>query len=335
MLKWFLAISLITASLSGGEFPLLKRLERAKAGDFIVFEANKTITLLAIRGLSEQSLILEEISVPSAKVKPGNWAHWIQSKAPGHTSWSMIEIDLNSQKIIECYSFDRNTWLPQSPQDSFLATLLHLSVAPVIPAERRKIGPAPQDGEMDRRKIWNPPLIIDGKKMENSTFDAYQADWPSDGSELAGKSVCLYFDRELKLALPCWIQIDTGQITASLRAIDSGHKLPASSHRTMPRRIPEFVGSTVKTKHGLRISIKSPDYYKQFELFAVDITNKDKQIHLISHSLIRGQGDILTLDINAEELSQTLLPDHKYTWLLVPTGYSGSYSELQKPFTWQ
>jgi len=335
MFKWFIALSLLTAPMFGGESPLLKRLEKAKLGDFIVFEANKTITLLVIRSLSSQSVVLEEISAPSSKIKPGSWTSWVQSKAPGHTSWSMIEIDLINQRILECYSFNRNTWVPQSPQDSFLATLFHLSLVPVDPKERRKVGPAPQEGEADRRKTWNPPLIVDGKKVDHSTFDAYDATWPQDSSELSGKSLCLYFDREAKSPLPSWIQIDTGQITASVRAIDSGHRLPSSSHRSIPRRIPEFVGSPMKTKNGLRLSIKSPKYYKEFELFAIDVTTQEKQIHLISHSLGEGQGELLNLDINTEDLQQTLLPDHKYTWLLVPQGFSSSYSEMQKPFLWK
>jgi hypothetical protein len=335
MIKWLLVICLFTTPLICGEYPLLKRLEKAKVGDFLVFEANKNITLLAIRSLTDQSLVLEEISAPSSKVKVGNWASWIQAKAPGHTSWSMIEIDLVNQRILECYSFDRTMWIPQSPKDSFLATLLHLKVTQVDTSNRRKIGPPPQEGEADHRKVWNPPLYIDGKRVENISSDAYTASWPKDGSELAGKDVCIYFDHEGKVALPCWIQIDTGQVTGSLRAIDSGHRLPTSAHRTMPRRIPEFIGAATKTKKGLRLSIKSPKYYKQFELFAVDVTTKDKQIHLISHSLAEGQGDVLTLDIDSRELHQILTPNHKYTWLVVPKGYSASYSELPKPFVWQ
>ncbi len=335
MFRWLVAFTLLLAPMFGGEYPLLKRLEKAKNGDFIVFEANKTVTLLVIRSLTDQSLVLEEISAPSNKVKQGSWSSWLKSKAPGHTSWSMIEIDLVNQRILECYSFNKNAWLPQSPQDSFLATLFHLSLNPVDPKQRRKVGPAPQEGEVDRRKIWNPPLVVDGKKVEHSTFDVYEASWPKDNSELSGKNICLYFDKEVRSALPCWIQVDTGQITASLRAIDSGHRLPTSSHRSMPRRVPEFIGGPVKTKKGLRLSIKCPKYYKQFELFAVDITNKEKQIHLIDHSLAEGQGEIVNLDIESEELQQILQPDHKYTWLLVPTGYSGAYSEMLKPFLWK
>ena len=75
-------------------------------------------------------------------------------------------------------------------------------------------------------------------------------------------------------------------------------------------------------------------YYKSFELFAVDVTSREKQIHLITNSILESNGEALILQVDAEELSQILLPNHKYTWLIVPTGYSASYTELQKPFLW-
>ena len=142
------------------------------------------------------------------------------------------------------------------------------------------------------------------------------------------------FDKDNQSKFPCWIQIDTGHITASLRMIDSGHHLPPSPYRTIPRRAPEFVGGIIKTKEGVRFTIKSPKYYKQFELFAVDVTNREKEIHLITHSLFKQNGEMLNIEIDAEELNQNLLPDHKYTWLIVPLGYSSSYSEMHRPFTW-
>lgn len=335
MLKYFLSFGLLLSTAFSAEFPLLERLEKAKSGDFVVLEANKTITLLAIRSISEGSLILEEISAPSPKHRPSSWTEWIQSRAPGHTSWSMMEIDLKERQILECYSFTRSAWLSQSPRDSFLATLLHLPLTPVPPERLRRIGPAPHDGEPDRRQIWQPSLFQDGKKIESASFKVFETSWPQDGSELAGKTICLYFDRAALSPLPCWIQIDTGHITASLRSIDSGHHLPPSPFRTLPRRSPEFIGTPIKTKNGgLRISIKSPKYYKEFELFAVDVTNKERQICPISHLLISREGELIDFDIEPEELRETLIPNHKYTWLIMPTNHSSSYSELTKPFTW-
>jgi len=333
MRKWILGFTLCIAALSGGEFLFLERLETAKNGDFIVLEANKTITLLAVRSIKNQKLILEEISAPSQALKKrtGSWADWIQSQAPGHTSWSMMEIDLNDKQIIECYSFSRASWISQ--QDNLLATLLNLPLTPIQTEQRRKIGPVPQEGEPDHRKIWNPPLIVSGEKLESALFDVFEALWPQDGTELSGKKVSLYFDQQKHSPLPYWIQVESSHATASVRAIDSGKNLP-TIFRTLPRRIPEFIAAPIKTKEGIRLSLKSPKYYKEFELFAIDVTSKEKEIHPITRSLTSGQGEILNIDISNEELEQVLQPDHKYTWLVVPTGHSESYTESHKPFLW-
>jgi len=127
--------------------------------------------------------------------------------------------------------------------------------------------------------------------------------------------------------------MEASYATASIRAIDSGKKLP-SPFTFLPKRVPQFVGQPKKTKNGLRFSIKSPKYYRAFELFAIDVTGKEKQICPISHFLFEGENEILTIEINKELLNQTLELDHRYIWLLVPTGHTHSYTETIKPFIW-
>lgn len=332
--KWLLYITIFTSLFVYSENTLLERLASAKSGDFLVLESNQTITLLAIRAHKKNSFILEEITAPTSQKKSSTWAQWLKSRAPGHTSWSMVEIDTKEKQILECYSFSNGTWIAPRAENNFLATLLNLNLKKLAPNKLRKIGPPPQEGEPDRRKNWNPTLIIDKTKISSAVFEAFESTWPEDGSELANKNICLYFDKDNRTKFPCWIQIDTGHVTASLRMIDSGSNLPSSPYRSMPRRTPEFIGSTIKTKNGVRLTLKSPKYYKQFELFAVDVTNREKEIHLITHSLLEPEGEVLNIEIDAEELNQTLLPDHKYTWLIVPLGFSSAYSEMLRPFTW-
>jgi hypothetical protein len=187
--------------------------------------------------------------------------------------------------------------------------------------------------EPDVRKVWTPPLIYEGQKLENARFDVFETLWPEDGTELSNKVVALYFDKEKRFPLPFWIQVETSHATAALRTIDSGKNLP-SIHRTIPRRVPEFVGLPLKTEKGLRLSLKSPKYYREFELFAVDVTTREKQIYPITHSLIQGEEEWLTVEIDRDELQQTLQSDHRYTWLLVPLGHTESYTQSLKPFVW-
>ncbi len=319
----------------GAEFQLKDRIEKAKTGDYIVTEANKMITVLGLRAINSSTLTLEEISAPleNLKTRPNSWAEWVKNKAPGHTSWSMIEIDLKTGQLLECYSFSRSAWVHLSEKESLFATLLQVPLKPVPLDRRRKIGPSPMNGEMDVRKEWNPPLVFEGKKRENAHFDVYETIWPLDGTELAGQEISLYFDREKEFPLPFWIQVQTSHATAALRTVDSGKNLPLI-YRSIPRRVPEFIGLPLKTERSLRLNLKTPKYYRQFELYAIDVTTKEKQIFPITHSILDGEGEWKTVEIDFEELNQILEKNHKYTWLLVPTGHSESYTETTKPFIW-
>jgi hypothetical protein len=330
----FCFLSMLSLSF-GAEFRLKERLEKAKVGDYIVTEANKMVSILTIRSITPKTLIFEEISAPSQNLKkrPDSWPEWIKAKAPGHSSWSMVEVDLENGQVIECYSFSRSAWIQLSQKESLFATLINLPMQSISPDKRRKIGPPPMQGEADHRKAWNPPLISEGQKLEDAKFDVYETTWPEDGSELSNKEVSLYFDKEKRFPLPFWVQVETSHATAALRTIDSGKNLPVI-YRTIPRRVPEFVGLPQKTENGIRLSLKSPKYFRKFELFAIDVTSREKQIYPMTHSIIQGNEEWLTVEIDQESLNDTLESDHRYTWLLVPVGHSELYTESIKPFVW-
>ncbi|MBX7067399.1 MAG: hypothetical protein K1X28_09225 [Parachlamydiales bacterium] len=336
MKHWVLCFLLVSAALFGAPpFRMKERIEKAKVGDYMVTEAGKMITVLSIRSISPNSLILEEISVPSQNLKkrPDSWPEWVKANAPGHTSWSMIEIDPKSGQLLECFSFSRSAWIQLSQKESLIATLLFLPMKKVSPDKQRKIGPPPMPGEPDFRKVWVPPLVFEGKKLESPNFEVFETIWPKDDSELSNQEVMIYFDHEKQLPFPFWIQVQTSHATAALRTIDSGKNLPII-HRKIPRRVPEFVGLPRKTEDRLLLNLKSPKYYKQFELYAIDVTTKEKQILPITHSLIDGEDEWKTVAIELDELESTLETDHRYNWLLVPVGFSDSYTETAKPFLW-
>jgi hypothetical protein len=336
MLRLFiLSFTLSLTLLFGSDILLKERLTRAKSGDYIVAESNKMITVLIVRTLTPKSLILEEITAPAKHLKerPASWPEWVKAKAPGHSSWSMVEIDLGSGEIIECYSFSRASWVQLATSESLFATLIQLPLKSIQSGERRRIGPPPGSGESDFRQIWQPPLVFEGKTFPKAIFDAFETQWPQDNTDLAGKAVTLYFDSEIRFPLPYWIQVETSHAIGHFRAIDSGRNLH-SPYRTMPHRIPQFVGHTKKTPKGLSLSLKSPKYFRTFELFAIDVTGREKQIYPVTHSLVDSEGDLLTIEIDEADLAQVLELNHRYTWLLVPAGHSESYTESTKPFTW-
>ncbi len=333
--KYLCILILAASSVFSNEFHLKDRLAKAKSGDYIVAETGKTTTLLAIRSVHPHSIVFEEISIPTQNLPKvlSSWSDWVKARAPGHSSWSMTEIDPSTGNILECYSFSRSAWVQLSKQESLLATILQLPLQRIGEEARKKIGPPPLDGESDHRKIWAPTLIFEGKTIDKPHFSVFETFWPHDGSELSSKKVSVYFDEEIYFPLPYWVQIDTTHATGHMRTVDAGKNL-SSPHRSIPRRVPQFASAPQKTERGLKLTLKSPLYYRQFDLFAIDVTEKEKQFYPLVHSTVRGEGELVTLEVAEEDLNQTLTSEHRYTWLVVPTGYSEAYTEFLKPFTW-
>lgn len=205
-------------------------LSKAEEGDFIVAEAMKMFTLIRVRAVYPKTLVLEEISGQSKNLPNKDnmsWTEWVKNKAPGHRSWSLIEISMEDGQILECYSFSRNAHIQLSQKESLLATLLKCPLREVTPDKRRRVGPPPLEGEGDFRKLWSPPFIFEGKKVDISKFDVFETSWPEDGSELGGRHVTFYFDHTLRIPLPIWIEVETSHSTGSFRVIDSGKSLPS------------------------------------------------------------------------------------------------------------
>ncbi len=202
-------------------------LSKASAGDFIVAESGKLLTVISIRSISPKSVVLEEISAPIKNIKPrpSSWKDWVKNKSPGHSSWSLIEIDLGTGEILKCYSFSRSSHIQITSKESLFATLLQLPLKAVPSDKRRRIGPPPSSGESDFRKLWQPPLVFEGTPVKNSSFHVFETNWPKDGTELEGKEITLYFDQDMRIPLPFWIQAETAHATFHLRTIDSGKNL--------------------------------------------------------------------------------------------------------------
>lgn len=338
MIRLLLAFLALAGSAPLIAAPTFKdRMSKAKSGDYFVIEANKVVTLIAVRSIAPYSLIIEEISAPVQNLpnrsNPCFWTEWVKKRSPGHSSWAMIEIDMTNGKVIECYSFSRGTWMQLSSQENLFSTLLQLPLKEVSKEKRRRIGPPPLNGETDTRQIWEPPFVFEGKKKDNVHFDAFETTWPDDGSELAGKTVSLFFEKEFHFPLPFWVQVEAAHATAQIRTIDAGRNF-TSPHRSFPRRVPEFIGSPKKTKIGLTINLKSPKYYREFELYAIDVTAGKRELCPISFSHVDQKEELLTIEVDDEALQSSLQKEHRYTWLLVPVGYSESYTESSKPFTW-
>ena len=220
---------------------LQDRLVRARVGDFIVTEQDKHYSLLFVRSLTQESIVLEEVSISQAKLnlKQIDWQGWLKQKAPGHTSWTLLEIDCKTGALIECFSYSKMGWLVLDEQEQFLTRLLTLPLSPVPKTARKKIGPPPSGGELDRRSIWNPPLVVEGKKRAKPSFEVWQTKWPADGTLLSLCTLQLYFSAENPaFPFPYWLEVQSPHYTFKMRTIDSGHGLTSPYKGEIPRRTP-------------------------------------------------------------------------------------------------
>lgn len=223
----YLFLLLFSCALFGEDISLLDKLKEAQTGGYLVTVQNKQVTLLHIFEKSEGTLILEEVSIPLDRFRQyqGSSRAWFESGAPGHTSWLMTHVNLTTGKCEECYSCTHQGWVSLSEEDAFLTTLFTLRFQKVDDAHRRRVGPPPGYNRVDNRPIWNPPLVIEGALHENAPFSAWKALWPSDGTELAQKTIEVYLPDSLghyPTYFPYWVEIEGKIGSARVRVIDSG-----------------------------------------------------------------------------------------------------------------
>ncbi len=207
-------------------------------GDYIITEQNKFCSLIRIHSISIEKLVIEEISFPQSSL-PKDLNKWLEGGAKGNTSWSFIEINPNTSALTSHFSFTKNAWLVPNPDDSFFLKILDMPFSPILESQRRKIGPPPKEGA-DTRKIWNPSLIFQGKKIQSPEFSAYRIEMPKDGSILSGKRIELFFNKnDETFPFPLWGQItDDSNAALKFRVIDSGKNLSSPKKNPYDRISP-------------------------------------------------------------------------------------------------
>ncbi len=275
--------------------PFYERILQAKKGDYIVTEQENTCSLLRIYEKKETSLILEEISFQS-NVKPKSYEKWLQDRAPGHLSWILYEIDLKTLKIIEAFSFSKQSWIKIREKENPLPLLLTLPCKKISLQDRRKIGPPPLPGEVDTRKAWSPPLIRKGIRVNTPSFLVYRIQWPCDSSPLSGKTLELYFEEKSSFAFPFWISAKGDHLSGFLKGIDSGDNLD-SPHSFLPKRAPFFLEKKQKNVSEIVYLIQIPEYCLPFSLvylgeketlllvekkhFTLSVKNKEEETYFL------------------------------------------------------
>lgn len=182
-------------------------------------------SVLLVRSIEPPRLVLEEITVPQSAPKPDHWKEWVSKRAPSHTAWVAYVFDLDKNTIQQCYSYSQRQWLFIEKTDNFLLQLLILPLRETKENELKRIGPAPQSGESDRRKIWYPQLIWEGKKNEKPHFEVVRAKWPEDSSRLSGCVIELYLDSQSPFPFPYWLEVQSSHYNFKMQSVDSGTQM--------------------------------------------------------------------------------------------------------------
>ncbi|MCB1110785.1 MAG: hypothetical protein KDK64_07355 [Chlamydiia bacterium] len=295
-------------------FSLKEKFEEAEAGTYIVTEQNELVSLLHLHTKGENRLIFEEISIPLHAAKKIKWSTWAAEGAPGHTSWILYEVDLIQERVTECYSHTRKAWIPTEEMEAFLVPLISLKLHFLSEEERMQKGPTPQPGSIASRP-WGPPQVVEGKKIKDPDYDVYTAKWPVDHSDLSGKSIVLYFDKERKtFPFPYWLQVREGALKFKIRALDSGKGF-TSPCTTIPRRFPTFTSGVHQEKESLQFSLNCPTYYDALKLYAVDLSQTPRLTHVLPFQETRKR-ESLTLSIDKKKVDALLTPGHEYLWIL-------------------
>ncbi len=319
------------------ELSLQHKFAAAQAGDFIVTAQEGNYSLLFIRSITADILLLEEISVPQKHIelKTTDWKTWVNNKAPGHTSWTLYEIDRQSGNLIECFSYSKNGWLYLDQSEQFLTQLFKLPLKIVSEAERKKIGPQPTKDDVDARAVWNPPVVIEGIKIAKPLFDVLKTQWPDDGSRLSLCAVELYYSKQQpNFPFPYWLEVQSPHYNFKMRTIDSGHNLFSPMAGLMPHRPPQIFSMTQKGPQGWKLAIQTPKYFQKLHLFALDLTGPRKTTIPVTFIMQQGKSnEEKILEIASSEIDKLLTSGHRYRWVLIPEGSSDIYVESEEIFT--
>ena len=295
-------------------FSLKDRFLEAEEGTYIITEQNRLVSLLHLHTKGEKRLLFEEISIPQHQVKKMKWDEWVSRGAPGHTSWILYEIDLERESVTECYSMTRKAWVPTDEMTAFLIPLMSLKLTYLSEEERMQTGPTPKPGTIQSQP-WGPPQIIEGKKIRGAEYDVYTAKWPVDQTDLSGKSIVLYFDKEQKnFPFPYWLQVRDGMVKFRIRALDSGRGI-VSPVCDIPRRRPTFISGIHKEDGEMQLSLNCPTYFDTLRLYAIDITENPRLTHVIPCNEKRN-GESLTLSIDQNKIDALFTSGHEYLWIV-------------------
>lgn len=318
------------------DFAIAQSLKKAQTGDYLVSTHGKNFTLFHIFDSRDNTLVIEEISAPLSEVKKikGLWQEWINRHAPGHLSWVMYELDLNTTNIEQMYSFSQRCWQKIYPQEQIFPTLISLQFKLIPDSHRKKAGPPPPLEMPDDRSIWNPPIFYYGKKIKLATCNAYQALWPQDGSELANKKIEIYLPQDSEKVpnyFPFWVQASNHFAQAKMRVIDSGRGLK-SIHTNLPTPPLELIAHQYNAAGDLQFELKTHPSFLNYRVYIR--LKDDMNCESIPFSLYQDPSHRRSMfTIANDDLNNKLKVDKLYYFIFEPQEHPQMSVETTKPIS--
>ena len=218
----FFLLLLLPLQLFSAPLNLLQEFSSAETGSYFVTLRNKNYTLFLIRGSQERALLLEEITIPkSYRIRNKiPWDLWIKQGAPGSTAWVRYEIDRETGRLDNYYSYLSRRRVDLSQADNFLSKLLSLSFQEVSDYSTKGSG-----RRKEKTRRWQPKLVFHGRTLPQVEFAVWQARWPKDGGELSNTVIQIYLPKEpgpYPSCFPYCLKLFGLASKTEMRVVDSG-----------------------------------------------------------------------------------------------------------------
>ena len=337
-IKSFIFFSLIAicsvSFLQADGMTLADSLKQAKTGDFVVSSQGKNLTLFHIFDIRDSVIIIEEISAPMSERKNiTSWQSWVSNGAPKHLSWVMYELDLDTKKIEDMYSFSQKSWQKIYAQEQIFPTLIGLSFELIEKDQRKKAGPRPPLNVPDQRSIWNPPVYSQGKKIKRAYCQAYQTRWPNDNSELAGKKIEIFLPQDNEGVpgyFPFWIQASNQFAQAKMRVIDSGSNLK-SIHSNFPIPPLELISHQFTVDGSIQFELKTHPIFKKYTIYVRGAEDQSRPEEVQFAAIFNTSHRKVRFTISNQDLNNKLRSDRLCYFIFEPHEHTHMSIETSKP----
>lgn len=217
-----------------------KAIDRLKTIDLPIFAAYSSSEKIYIilytpnRTDSTGRLILAEATKDTLKRYDfPSWKVWITSGMPSALQKIDLLIDTQNSTL-----FPENGIENSSSNHLFqlLEKLLTQKMTPIHPEKRKKQGSLSHPNDIDRRPIWNPPVVIDGKVSQSIPSDAFTLVIQQKEEGESQLPCILYYAIKSStllppfIAFPTWIE-SAGRQFFTARLIDSGTLVSTENNR--------------------------------------------------------------------------------------------------------